>query len=311
VFLVGVLNTLLVAVIGIVLATILGFVMGVARLSTNWVIARIATLYVEVMRNLPPLFHILFWYVAVLSALPSPRRSLALDESVFLNVRGLYLPRIVAHPGAEIAGLTFALALVGALLLGWWARRRHIRTGRPFPAFRVGLALVIGLPVLALAATGFPLSIDYPVLRGFNYEGGLRLIPEFVALVAALSIYTGGFIAEIVRAGILAVDRGQTEAAYSLGLKPGQTTRLIVIPQAMRVIIPPLTSQYLNLTKNSSLAVAIGYPDLVAVFAGTSLNQTGQAIEILSITMLFYLALSILTSAAMNLYNRRMALVER
>jgi len=343
VFLVGVLNTLLVAAIGIVFATILGFSIGVARLSGNWVIARFATVYVEVMRNLPPLFHILFWYMAVLSTLPSVRESLRLGGTIpiaypssvafqgsflpsvtwvplfeittpylaFLNIRGLYLPWPVLETGAGIVIGVFALAVLAALGLRRWAYRRQMATGQTFPAARAGLGIVVVATGVALAATAFPFSTDMPVLRGFNFVGGLRLTPEFVALTAALSIYTAGFIAEIVRAGIQAVSRGQTEAAYALGLSPAKTRKLVVVPQAMRVIVPPLTSQYLNLTKNSSLAVVIGYPDLVAVFAGTSLNNTGRAIEILTITMAFYLVVSLLTAGVMNAYNRRIALVER
>lgn len=311
VFVVGVLNTLMVAAVGIVLATIIGFVMGVARLSTNYVISKIATVYVEVMRNLPALFHIIFWYVGVLSVLPSARQSYAIGNTFFLNVRGLYVPRIVWGEGSGMVAAVIGIAIILALAIASWARRRQMQTGQTFPSGLVGLALVIGLPVIAYFVAGQPLSLDYPQLRGFNFTGGVRLIPEFVALTVALAIYTGAFIAEIVRAGILAVSHGQTEAAYSLGLKPGPTLRLVVIPQALRVIIPPLTSQYLNLTKNSSLAVAVGYPDLVSVFAGTTLNQTGQAIEIIAITMLCYLVISLITSAFMNWYNQRIALVER
>jgi general L-amino acid transport system permease protein len=308
VLLVGILNTLLVTGIGIVLATLLGFVMGVARLSRNWLIARAATVYVELMRNLPPLFHILFWYIAVLRTLPNTKSSLAIGDAVFLNIRGLYLPRpvVTADSGAFAAGV--ALALLAALVLAGWLARR----GRG----RAGLAIAVAAVVCAGAAlwlrpAGAAIGFELPHLRGFNYAGGLRLIPELMALVLGLSIYTGAFIAEIVRAGILAVGHGQTEAAYSLGLRRGPTLRLIVIPQAMRLIVPPLTSQYLNLFKNSSLAIAIGYPDLVAVFAGPSLVNSGQAIQVIGITMLFYLAVSLATSALMNWYNARVALVER
>jgi len=311
VFVVGLLNTLLVAVIGIVLATILGFVVGISRLSSNWLLQRIAGAYVELIRNLPLLFQILFWYLAVLGALPGPRQSISLMGEVFINNRGLFLPQPVFDAGSGVVAAAFAAGVLASIAVGTWARRRREATGRPFPVLWTTLALIFGLTILALIATGFPISFDKPVLRGFNFAGGARVIPEFVALLVALTTYTAAFIAEIVRAGILAVSHGQTEAAYSLGLRRGQTLRLVVIPQALRVIIPPLTSQYLNLTKNSSLAVGIGYPDLVAVFAGTTLNQTGQAIEIIAITMAVYLVISLVTSLLMNWYNARTRLVER
>jgi general L-amino acid transport system permease protein len=311
VFVVGLLNTLLVAVIGIVLATILGFVIGISRLSSNWLLQRLAGGYVELIRNLPLLFQILFWYLAVLGALPGPRQSLSIFGEVFINNRGLFIPRPLYEDGFGIVAATFAIAVVASIVLRIWARRRQEATGQPFPVLWTSLGLIFGLTFIALVATRFPISFETPVLRGFNFAGGIRVIPEFVALLIALVTYTAAFIAEIVRAGILAVSRGQTEAAYSLGLRPGQTLRLVVVPQALRVIIPPLTSQYLNLTKNSSLAVGIGYPDLFAVFAGTTLNQTGQAIEIIAITMAVYLAISLITSALMNWYNARVRLVER
>jgi general L-amino acid transport system permease protein len=311
VFLVGLCNTLIVAAIGIVLATLLGFVIGVARLSPNWVIARLAGGYVELIRNLPLLFQILFWYLAVLGALPSPRESLSLGGAVFLNNRGLLLPAPVAEKGAELAGIAFLVGVLATIAVVVWAKRRQATTGARFPVLWSGLLLVATPPALAMMATGFPIAFEWPQLRGFNFVGGVRLIPEFVALLLALAIYTAAFIAEIVRAGMLAVPRGQSEAAFALGLHRGLTLRLVVVPQALRVIIPPLTSQHLNLTKNSSLAIAIGYPDLVAVFAGTALNQTGQAIEIIGITMGVYLSLSLLTSALMNWYNARIGAVER
>jgi general L-amino acid transport system permease protein len=311
VFLVGLLNTLLVAVIGIVLATILGFVIGIARLSPNWLLQRLAGGYVELIRNLPLLFQILFWYLAVLGALPGPRQSYSLFGGVFLSNRGLFIPRPLYDDAFVWVVAVFVLGVIAAVAVHIWARRRQLATGAQFPVLWTAIGLIVGLPLLALVATGIPISFEAPALRGFNFAGGIRVIPEFVALLVALVTYTAAFIAEIVRAGILAVSRGQTEAAYSLGLRPGPTLRLIVVPQALRVIIPPLTSQYLNLTKNSSLAVSIGYPDLFAVFAGTTLNQTGQAIEIIAITMAVYLAISLFTSALMNWYNARIALVER
>jgi general L-amino acid transport system permease protein len=311
VFFVGLLNTLLVAAIGIVLATILGFVVGIARLSRNWLVARLAGGYVELIRNLPLLFQILFWYLAVLGTLPGPRQSISLLGEIFLNNRGIILPAPVAGEGAGAVIAVFALSVIAAIALRLWAKRRQIRTGRQFPLFWSSLALVVGPPLVALVAMGFPIGFERPELRGFNFVGGVRLLPEFVALLLALTTYTAAFIAEVVRAGVLAVPRGQTEAALALGLRRGLTLRLIVVPQALRVIVPPLTNQYLNLTKNSSLAVAVGYPDLFAVFAGTTLHQTGQAIEIIAITMAVYLAISLFTSALMNWYNAHIRVAER
>ncbi|MEJ8573786.1 amino acid ABC transporter permease [Microbaculum marinum] len=307
---VGFLNTLLIAFIGIILATILGFIIGIARLSPNWVISRIAYVYIEIIRNIPLLLQIFFWYFAVLRAVPNPRDSVQIGESVFLNNRGIFAPRLLFESGSNIAVIAFLVALLGIFAVSHWARKRQEATGQQFPVFWASVGLIVGLPLVALLATGFPLGLDYPVLKGFNFQGGIKVTPEFMALLLALTIYTASFIAEIVRAGILAVSHGQTEAAHALGLRQGHTLRLVVVPQAMRVIIPPLTSQYLNLTKNSSLAVAIAYPDLVSV-GGTILNQTGQAIEIIGIWMVVYLSLSLLTSAFMNWYNHRMALVER
>ncbi len=310
-FWVGLLNTLLVAGLGIVFATIIGFVIGISRLSKNWLVSKFATGYVETIRNIPLLLQLLFWYNAVLKALPIARNSIVIPGGAFLNNRGLFLPQpqFLAGFGAVLAAL--GIGLVAAVGFAIWARKRQERTGQQAPVFLVVLALVVGLPLVVFALAGAPLAFDYPKVGRFNIQGGVEILPEFAALLFGLSIYTGAFIAEVVRAGIMAVSRGQTEAAYSLGMRPGPTLRLIVVPQAMRVIVPPLTSQYLNLTKNSTLAVAIGYPDLVQVFTGTVLNQTGQAVEVVAITMLVYLTISLLTSLAMNIYNRRVALVER
>ena len=310
-FWVGLLNTLLVAVLGVVLATVVGFVIGIARLSTNWLVARLSTVYIEVIRNIPLLLQLLFWYFAVLATLPHPRDSIAVLDTFFLNNRGLSIPRGDFGEGAVAAPIAFGVAVLAVVALARWAKRRREATGHTFHTVLASLGLLVGLPLLAFVAVGAPVVFEYPEMGRFRLQGGLTLIPEFVALLLGLSIYTAAFIAEIVRAGILAVSHGQVEAAYALGLKRGQMLRLVVIPQALRVIIPPLTSQYLNLTKNSSLAVAIGYPDLVAVFAGTVLNQTGQAVECIAITMAVYLTISLTISAFMNWYNRRMALVER
>jgi general L-amino acid transport system permease protein len=310
-FLVGLLNTLLVAAIGIVVATALGFLIGIARLSPNWLLARLASVYIEVVRNVPLLLQLFFWYFAILSAMPHPRQSHDLGAGFFLNIRGLYVPRPLFEPGFGLVLAAFAGAIVGAVLLARWAKARRDATGQAFPTGWAALGLIVGLPLLAALVTGFPLSFDLPVLEGFNFVGGTVLPPEFTALLVGLSVYTASFIAENVRSGIQAVSHGQTEAASALGLRRGATLRLVIIPQALRVIIPPLTSQYLNLTKNSSLAVAIAYPDLVSVFAGTVLNQTGQAVEVIFVTMAVYLAISLAISVAMNWYNRRIRLVER
>jgi general L-amino acid transport system permease protein len=306
VFLVGLLNTLLVSVIGILFATIIGFLVALGRLSPNWLLSRVSGGYVELVRNLPPLFQILFWYLAVLAVLPAPRQSIALFGSFFLNNRGLIVPRPIADPGLGPFALAAVVAIAAALLLQRDARRQLFDKGRVITIWPYVVGALIGLPLLAVLVFGPPLSFEVPQLKGFNFAGGSRVIPEFVALTLALSTYTAAFIAEIVRAGIQSVHKGQMEAGASLGLSRGTTLRLIVVPQAMRVILPPLTNQYLNLTKNSSLAVAIGYPDLVSVFAGTTLSQTGQAIEIIAITMGVYLVISLITSAIMSFYGWRL-----
>ncbi len=310
-FLVSLINTLLVAFIGVIFATIIGFIVGIARLSSNWLIAKMAAVYIEILRNIPLLLQLFFWYFAVLRTLPSPRRSVNLFDAFFLNKRGLYSPAPIFEEGFWLISAAFVVAVVAVVFMVRWAKKRQEETGQQFHSFFYSLAILIGLPLLAAVVMGFPLSWDYPVLKGFNFTGGMEMIPEFVSLVAALSIYTASFIAEIVRAGILAVSHGQTEAAGALGLRRGPTLRLVVIPQALRIIIPPLTSQYLNLTKNSSLAAAIAYPDLVLVFAGTALMQTGQAVEVIAITLGVYLTISLLISGFMNWYNKKMALVER
>ena len=309
-FWVGLLNTLLVAGLGIIFATILGFIVGISRLSSNWLLSKVAGGYVETIRNLPLLLQLLFWYNAVLKALPDIRESIVVGGA-FLNNRGLFLPEPIFKSGFGAVAITALVGIAGSIAFFLWARKRQERTGQQAPVFWVAVALVLGLPLAVFALAGFPLGFDFPKAGRFNIVGGVEVLPEFAALLFGLSVYTAAFIAEVVRAGILAVSRGQSEAAYSLGLRPGPTLRLIVVPQAMRVIIPPLTSQYLNLTKNSSLAVAIGYPDLVQVFTGTVLNQTGQAVEVVAITMLVYLVISLTTSLLMNIYNSRMALSER
>ena len=310
-FWVGLLNTLLVAGIGCVLATILGFFIGIARLSRNWLVSRLAGGYVELIRNIPLLLQILFWYNAVLKSLPELRGSVALPFGGFLNNRGLFLPRPVFAPDFGAVVIAFAIGFIVAIGLYLWARRRQERTGAQVHILWMMLTAIFGLPLLVFVVAGRPLTFGIPDMGRFNVRGGLEILPEFAALLVALTLYTAAFIAEVVRAGVLSVSTGQTEAAQALGLRSGTILRLVVVPQAMRVIIPPLTSQYLNLTKNSSLAVVIGYPDLVQVFAGTVLNITGQAVEVIAITMAVYLAISLVTSLAMNLYGRTVAIVER
>jgi general L-amino acid transport system permease protein len=307
VFLVGLTNTILVSVIGIFFATIVGFVVALGRLSPNWLMSRVAGGYVELIRNLPLLFQMLFWYLAVLAALPGPRQSISLFGAFFLSNRGLIIPRPIAQAGLDPFLVALLIAIVAWIILHYYARRQLFEKGKVIKVWPIVLSLLIGLPLLTALVFGVPFMVEMPELKGFNFAGGLRVIPEFVALVVALSTYTAAFIAEIVRAGIMSVHKGQMEAGLSLGLGRGRVLRQIVIPQAMRVILPPLTNQYLNLTKNSSLAVAIGYPDLVSVFAGTTLSQTGQAIEIIAITMGVYLLISLVTSAIMSFYGWRIS----
>ncbi|MBV2142758.1 amino acid ABC transporter permease [Falsochrobactrum sp. TDYN1] len=308
--LVGLLNTLYVAVLGIITASIIGFLVGIGRLSKNWLIRKICMVYVEIFRNIPPLLVIFFWYFGVLSVLPQARESLALPFGGFLNNRGFFFPAPIWGEGAWLIPVALLLGMAAAFMIARWARRRRMATGQPFHTVQVTIALIVGLPLLALIATGFPVSFDFPTLGTFNLTGGSQVKPEFLALFLALSFYTAAFIAETVRAGVLGVSKGQTEAAYALGLRSGTTMRLVIVPQALRIIIPPLSSQYLNLTKNSSLAIAIGYPDLVAI-GGTILNQTGQSVEVVAIWMVIYLGISLITSGLMNWFNAKMALVER
>ena len=310
-FFVGLLNTVLVSVLGIILATLLGFAVGVARLSNNWLLSRLAAVYIETFRNIPLLLQIFFWYFSVLRTLPNPRQSVNIGDAVFLNIRGLYMPAPIFGNGFGWVVALFVVAVVVSIVLLRRAHHKQLETGIHQRAWPYVLLLLIGLPGIAFVATGMPLSMELPALQGFNFKGGLVIIPELAALLVALTIYTSSLIAEIVRSGINSVNKGQIEASSALGLSRGKALRLVILPQAMRVIIPPLTSQFLNLTKNSSLATAIGYPDLVNVFMGTTLNQTGQAIEIIAMTMLVYLVISLLTSWMMNAYNRKMALVER
>jgi len=311
VFLVGLLNTLLVAVLGIVFATLLGFAVGIGRLSSNWLVARIAGGYVELIRNLPLLFQILFWYLAVLSVLPLPRQAISFFGVMFLSIRGLQVPMLQPSEGMIYVAAAFAFGVVATIAEGIRLKRLRERTGRQVSLTWRALVLMGGLPLLVFVAAGAPLKLDVPRLEGFNFTGGVRMRPELLALLVSLTTYTAAFIAEVVRAGILGVPRGQIEAASALGLRRAQILRLVLIPQALRIIVPPLTNQYLNLTKNTSLGISIGYPDLFAVFAGTAANQTSQPIEIIGITMVVYLTLSLATSLLMNWYNARVRLTER
>jgi general L-amino acid transport system permease protein len=310
-FSVGLLNTLLIAVICIPLATLLGFAIGVARLSSNWLLSRFALVYVSVMRNTPLLLLLLFWYNAVLKSLPGPRQSISVGDVVFLNNRGLYLPMPVARHSAVCFMGAIPAAMALAIGFRLWVRRRQERTGAQTPTALVAAALILGLPALLMLVAGTPFAFDMAELSGFNLKGGLQIIPEMAALVFGLVTFTAAFIAEIVRAGVLAVPVGQTEAAGALGLHRGLSMRLVVIPQAMRLITPPLTSQYLNIVKNSSLAVFIGYPDLVQIFAGTVLNQTQAAVQVMAITMTVYLVISSAVATALNAFNARYALMGR
>ncbi len=308
---VGIVNTLLITLISAVAATVLGLLIGIARLSHNWLLSTVAGAYVEAIRNIPLLFFVLFWYFGVIAALPGPRQSIPIFDVAFLNNRGLTIPLPNYLSPFGKAALVILGALVIQIGFAAWARRRRDRTGKNAPVWTLGTLLLVLLPIVALTLATLSTSWDVPALRGFNYRGGFVLVPEFVALFAALTTYTAAFIAEIVRGGILAVPKGQLEAAAAVGLRPSQILRLVVIPQALRVMIPPMTSQYLNVLKNSSFGAAIAYPELVSVFMGSALNNTGQAIEIIAITLGVYLTLGLAVSAFMNWYNARMALVVR
>lgn len=306
--LVGILNTLLVSVLGIFFSTILGFFLGVIRLSPNWLISRMAAAYTEIIRNIPLLLQVLFWYLAILAPLPGPRQALNFNGLLFLCNRGLQIPNPHFEQGMRATLIAFVIALLVSSTLVFWNRQRQRKTGKRFPAYLIGCGITFGLPLIIFILTGAPLQWEVPVLRGFNFVGGITVLPELIALWLALTLYSATFIGEYVRSGILAVDKGQREAAFALGYRPGLMYRLIIIPQAMRVVTPPLISQYLTLIKNSSLAVVIGYPELVHVFAGTALNQSGQAVEIISITMAAYLSISLVISLFMNWYNNKIAL---
>ena len=308
---VGLLNTGLVAVFGIILATVMGVALGIIRLSKNWLASKLAYWYVEFTRNVPILLHILLWHGIIINTFPQTRQAINFGDITFLSNRGFYLPKPLTESGIEFVYLCFVIALIFSVLFNKYAKKKQDLTGVQYPIFWINTAVIIILPSLAFLLSGLPLSFEIPVLKGFNFRGGLHMSPELAALTFALGIYTAAFIAEIVRAGILAIDKGQREAAESIGLKPSKVMNLVILPQARRVIIPPLTSQYLNLTKNSSLAIAIGYMDLVATLGGISLNQTGREMETMVIVMLIYLSVSLSISAFMNWYNSKVKLVGR
>jgi general L-amino acid transport system permease protein len=310
VFYIGLLNTLFVSALGVVCATLVGFTFGVLRLSPNWIVSRLVYAYVEFVRNVPLLLQIFIW-AAVFLYLPQIRDAYTIGDAVFLSNRGLEMPLPITGDSFIFTVIALIIGLVASFIVRRWAKARQAATGQFFPAGWASLGLIVVFPLLVFLVTGMPLEFQLPEIKGFNFQGGINVPPSFMALWLALSLYTAAFISEIVRAGIQSVSHGQTEAAYAVGLRPGRTLRLVIIPQALRVIVPPLTSQYLNLTKNSSLGVAIAYPELVSVFAGTTLNQTGHAVEVLAITMLVYLTISLSISMLMNWYNRSIALVER
>lgn len=308
---VGLINTGLVAVVGIVLATLIGFVVGVLRLSSNFLVNRIAYIFVEFTRNVPVLLWILLWHGVLIHSLPHPRQAITIYDVTFLANRGFYVPKPLLDPLFWLVAIAAVVAIIGAVVFSKYAKRKQELTGEQLPVIWINSALIVFVPLLVFWLTGTPATLEMPVFEGFNFKGGIVLSPEFIALTLALAVYTGAFIAEIVRAGILSVSHGQTEAAYALGVKPSWTMRLVILPQALRVVVPPMISQYLNLTKNSSLAIAVGYMDVVATIGGISLNQTGRALECMSIVLLIYLCLSLSISAFMNFYNKRISLVER
>ena len=308
---VGLLNTALVAIVGIVLATILGVILGIIRLSNNWLARNVAYWYIEFSRNVPILLHILLWHGIIINTMPHPKKAIAVGDFFFLTNRGLYLPQPIAEVGIEALYLAIVAAIAFVFFFSRYAKKLQSETGRQLPVSMINFIVLISLPMLVFLVSGSPVSLDLPALKGFNFRGGMHLMPEFVALTFALSIYTAAFIAEIVRAGILAIHNGQREAAEALGLRPRRVMSLVILPQARRVIIPPLTSQYLNLTKNSSLAIAIGYMDLVATLGGITLNQTGREIETMLLVMGIYLIISLSISVAMNWYNSSVKLVDR
>lgn len=307
---VGVLNTLKVSFIGIVITVILGTIIGVARLSSNWLVSKLAAIYIEVMQDIPVLLQLFFWYALFYETLPSPRQALCPINGLFLCNRGVAFTVPMAHPAHKYMLLAFVLGCVMVYFLRRWTKKRQEKEGKIFPMFRISIAIIIALPFFTWLASGSPMQMNVPKLVGFNFKGGMTFSPEFIALLLGLVLYTAAFVAEVVRAGIQSVSRGQTEAAMAIGLRPAPILNLVILPQAMRVIVPPLTSQMLNLTKNSSLAVAIGYPDFVSV-ANTTMNQTGQSVEGVALIMAVYLVFSLSTSVFMNWYNKRVALVER
>lgn len=310
IFIIGILNTILVSVIGIIFATILGFVFGIAYFSPNWLIKKVATVYVEIFRNIPVILQVIFWYT-VFNALPIARESLSLGDAIFLNVTGLYFPMLVGESGSGVVYGAIVIAIIAVFIVKRWAKKRQELTGEQFPILWTSLGLLFGLPMLALLVSGMPFHLDYPALKGFNFRGGISVIPELISLAIALSVYTGAFIAEAVRAGIQSVPQGQTEAARSIGLKESKIMSLIIVPQSMRVITPMLNSEYQSLVKNTTIATAIGYPELFTVFAGSALNQVGQAIEIMFMTLAIYFFINMAISFVMNQFNKRTEISSR
>lgn len=310
IFIIGILNTILVSIIGIIFSTILGFIFGVAYFSHNVLIKQIAIIYVEIFRNIPVILQVIFWYT-VFNALPIARESLSLGDAIFLNVTGLYFPKLVGDSGSSVVYGAFVAAIIAIFIVKRWAKARQDQTGEQFPVLWTSIGLFFGLPILALIVTGVPFHFDYPALKGFNFQGGISVIPELISLAIALSVYTGAFIAEAVRAGIQSVPQGQTEAARSIGLKESKIMSLIIVPQSMRVITPMLNSEYQSLVKNTTIATAIGYPELFTVFAGSALNQVGQAIEIMFMTLAIYFVINMVISLVMNHFNKRTEISSR